>query len=107
MALAYGGSAAPDFVAEAAWGARAIIAADGTLDVPHDRTSHVGSDEAKARLTGLLKEHSPIKLAEEYLASHTVKQDEIVTILDGDDLVVKIRPAGGYLHLAAFLKEGL
>jgi hypothetical protein len=105
--LAYGGSSALDldFVAEAAWGARAIMRG-GYPDVPHDRHGYVSrTADGKEKLKALLKKHNPIRLAEEYLASHTVAQDEVVVILDSDDLVVRGRLAGGYLHLAAFLKE--
>jgi len=102
-------NAVPDN-AEAAWGARLIISADGYVDFVANRTDVVGSTEGKARLLALLNEKLPGR-ALMTIVSDKIKAYEIstreeadVVLFDADGLKVvgNSNASHGYFYIAAF-----
>jgi hypothetical protein len=96
--------------AEAAWGARFIIYADGGVDFVPNRTDVVGTTESKAALLALLNEKLP-KRALIDIISAKIKAYEIstrepneVVLFDADGLKVVGNSNGshGYFYVAAF-----
>jgi hypothetical protein len=107
--LAYGlRDAVPD-TAIAAWGARAIISADGYVDIVGDRTDLVGDG---ARLLKALEAFPPKALRDtvraKILASEILTREaaDVTLFADGPlTVVANSNASAGYLYIAAYLED--
>lgn len=113
--LAFGlGRVVPDDV-EAAWGGRFIITMDGHVDLPLDRTSAVGDDDAKARLLSKLDATFPSEMLYRVIKSKLlareldtrVARDVVLFDDDGLKVVANTNASAGYLYVAAWATTGL
>lgn len=96
----------------AAWGCRAIVTQDGTVDVPGDRTDAFGPDEARQALLAHLNdavESKPFDTAAALLKSGEMRTNEAAQFIlyASDEVVVKGNTYGscGYPYICAFRPE--
>jgi hypothetical protein len=96
--------------AEAAWGARLIISADGYVDFLANRTDVVGSTAGKAALLALLNEKLPGRALMDIVSAKikayeiSTREEAEVVLFDADGLKVvgNSNASHGYFYVAAF-----
>lgn len=111
--LAFGlRDAVPD-TATAAWGGRFIVTMDGHVDLPYDRSSAVGDDEARKALLDKLRSTFPSEMLFKVIRSKLlareldtrVERDVVLFDDNGIKVVANTHASAGYLYVAAWVTD--